>query len=112
MASGNFTTSNTSNRTEHRGGYEQAPTDNVVVASAPPTISSQDQYQDAPPTYDEAVLGYDKTFNGEDKLHDQNELPFKGNYNPQLDPGLVFALYCLDYHLLLIHLCNCIRLAI
>ena len=109
MASGNFTTSNTSNRTEHRGGYEQAPTDNVVAASAPPTILSQNEYQDAPPTYDEAVLGYDKSFTGDEKLQNQNELPFKGDYNPQLDPGLVLVLYWLDYCLLL---CCCFRLEI
>ena len=100
MASGNFTTPNTSNRTEHLGGYEPAPTDNIVVASAPPTILSQNEYQDAPPTYDEAVLGYDKSFTGDDKLQDQNELPFKGDYDPQLDPGLVLAVYWLDYRLL------------
>ena len=94
MASGNFTTPNTSNRTDHRGGYQQAPTDNVAVASAPPSVSSQNEYQDAPPTYDEAVLGYDKSFTGDDKQQDQNELPFKGDYNPQLDPGLVLFSYC------------------
>ena len=86
---------------EHRGGYEQAPTDNVLVATAPPTILPQNEFQDAPPTYDEAVLGYDKCFTGDDKLQDQNELPFKGDYNPPLDPGLVLVLYWLAYNSLL-----------
>ena len=82
---------------EHRGGYEQAPTDNVIVATALQAISSQNEFQDAPPTYDEAVVGYDKTFTGDNKLHDQNELDYAN-----VDQGVVFFFFIASKHSLIL----------
>jgi len=67
--------------------YEQAPTNELGVSLAPPYPG----YQDAPPSYDEAILGKEKeSEEGQSNYPRQPGLPFKSDYSvpvTQFGPG-------------------------